>query len=327
MATFLNDEKSRKVIGESASLRGEISSKGKNNFLPSIFEEKQDDKIQDFCQALQINQEYQDDGIEGSVRSGFFGSDAHRETIPQRLRSRSGTVNLGTLNRRLSGSSSESGSSRALRQNSAFAWGNRSKSGILGGYGSLGYGHRKNYSPDVNMMHEEHVPEVIDLNNPEQVKNIAKRFFKEELNMDLSDPVLTKTDDLIARLRWKAEKKFSYDELWHRRRNSLEYTDWLTQGEIAHPSASVFPRSQLSINRNSCKGFNEKLKPFPQLKSKYFEVYYTKPNTNGKSKIENENLATYFGAKSEKTREYSTPDQRRCKEIKHRFYLRQTKWL
>lgn len=49
MVMFLNDEKSRKVIGESVSLCGEILLKGKNNFLLLIFEEKQDDKIQDFC--------------------------------------------------------------------------------------------------------------------------------------------------------------------------------------------------------------------------------------------------------------------------------------
>ena len=51
MATFLNGKKSSN--GEPS--RGTNSSKAKGKFLPSIFEEKQEDKIQDFLQALQID--------------------------------------------------------------------------------------------------------------------------------------------------------------------------------------------------------------------------------------------------------------------------------
>ena len=290
MATFLNGKKS----SNREPSRGTNSSKAKSKFLPSIFEEKQEDKIQDFLQALQIDdvgvQQHQ---MEGSVRSGFNGSDAYSETPGPR--SRAGTANVGNLGRRSSDSSFENCSSRSKRQNSAFAWGIRSKSVIMGGKGSLGYGQRTISSLGVSRGQDDYAPEVIDLTNPEQVKNIATRFFKE-----LSDPGFNNPEDTTTSWSWKTERKFSCDELWHPRRNSSDLTTstWVSNGEILSPFRSISGTSQAPMDKSNFRGFHDNSRPLPQLKSKYFEVYYTEPNTTQKIKIEKENLTTSFEGQS-----------------------------
>lgn len=52
--------------------------------------------------------------------------------------------------------------------------------------------------------------EVIDLTNSEEVKEIARRFFQDELKVDLLDSLFDKPEDFIPNLWWKAERKFSY---------------------------------------------------------------------------------------------------------------------
>lgn len=289
MATFLNGKKSSN--GEPS--RGTNSSKAKSKFLPSIFEEKHEDKIQDFLQALQID-DVERDQMEGSVRSGFNGSNAYSET--QGPRSRAGIAKMGNLGRRSSDSSFEICSShQSKRQNAAFAWGIRSKSGIMGGKGSFGYGQQKSPSPGVSRSLEDYTPEVIDLTDPEQVKNIAARFFEE-----LSDPRFNNSEDITASWSWKTERKFSCDELRDRGRNSSDLTTstWVSNREILRPFRSTSGKSQAPMDKSNFRGFHENSRPLPQLKSKYFEVYYTEPKTTRKIKIEKKNLATSFESQS-----------------------------
>ena len=78
-------------------------------------------------------------------------------------------------------------------------------------------GHRKITSPGVNKTRQVDVAEVIDLTNPEEVKEIARSFFQDELKVDLLNPRFDKPEDFIANLRWKAERKLSYGELQQRR--------------------------------------------------------------------------------------------------------------
>ena len=62
-------------------------------------------------------------------------------------------------------------------------------SGIPSGNQSFGYRQRKITTPGlVNRGSAIDVLEVINLTNPEEAKNLTKRFFEDELKMDLADP-------------------------------------------------------------------------------------------------------------------------------------------
>ena len=62
-------------------------------------------------------------------------------------------------------------------------------SGIPSGNRSFGYRQRKITSPGgVNRGRAINMLEVINLTNPEEAKNLTKRFFEDELKMDLADP-------------------------------------------------------------------------------------------------------------------------------------------
>ena len=61
--------------------------------------------------------------------------------------------------------------------------------GIPSGNRSFGYRQRKITSGGgVNWGRAIDILEVINLTNPEEAKNLPKRFFEDELKMDLADP-------------------------------------------------------------------------------------------------------------------------------------------
>lgn len=291
MATFANNQKS----GNSTETRGGEMARPRSKFLPSIFEEKQDEKIQEFRKTLQINDD-EEEHMKGTVRSGIYDGESVDEKIlqdQQNPRLRVSTAKLKTPVRSSSESRLDQNSWRSKRRHSAFAGGNRLNSSILGGNKSFGYGQRKITSPGVNRGRAVDMPEVIDFTNQEDVKNIAKRFFEEELQMDLSDPRLNKPEDFIASLRWKAESKFSYGELWHRPRNSLQSTASVSDSsEMFQSTASSLDRKQAPIEKTNRNNFHDKLRPFPQLKSKYFQVCYSKPKTIGDANNMKKKLTT-----------------------------------
>ena len=296
MAALLNSSKSS---GSSAAPRGADMARSRNKFLPSIFEEKQDDKIQDFRKALQISEDEEDE-VELAVRSSIHDGQGVDEIVLQEQlgpRCRTGNIKRKTLVRSFSDNRMEHNNPwRSKRQNSAFVGGSRLNSSLLAGNRS--FGQRKITSPGVNRGRAMDMPEVIDLTNPEEVKNIAKRFFEEELKMDSSDPRFIKPEDFIANLHWKAERKFSYGELWHRRRNSLPPTALSVNSPDTFPPPANNLSKKLApttVNKTNQGGLYEKLKPFPQLGSKYFEVCYSKPKTavHGNTEIK-KTLTTSF---------------------------------
>ena len=272
MAALLNNSKNSNT---SVASRGADMPRSRNKFLPSIFEERQDEKIQDFRKALQISVV--------AVRSSVHdGQGADENILQEQLGPRCRTVNSmrKTLVRSFSANRMEHNNQwRTKHQNSAFGGGNRLNSSLLGGNRS--FGQRKMTSPGVNRGRAMDMPEVIDLTNLEEVKNVAKRFFEEELKMDLSDPRFNKPEDFITSLHWKAERKFSYGELWQCRRNPLSPTALLNSPDIFPPTPNMSSKNQAptNVNKTNQGGLYEKLKPFPQLQSKYFQVCYSKPKT------------------------------------------------
>ena len=280
-----------------------MSGRPRNKFLPSIFEEKNDYKIQDFRKPLKISEDDEGD-LDGAVRSGMYeAGEGVDEKIPreqQGPRSRMGAARWKTLIRSYSDNRVDAVSQsgwRLKRQGSAFVGGNRLNSGVPSSNRS--FGQRKITSPGVNRARAVDMPEVIDLTNPEEVKSIAKRLFEKELEMDLSDPRFDKPEDFIASLRWKAERKFSYGELWHRRQTSLQATTLPNNAEIFETTTNTANNKQERVNKNNEVNFFEKLQPYSQLESKYFQVCYSKPKTAGNGNIERKKLTTSFKEQDE----------------------------
>ena len=301
----------------------------RNKFLPSIFEEKNDDKIQDFRKALKISEDEEED-LHLSVRLGMHdGEGADEKNLRYHIRSRTGKFK--GLVRSLIETRFDQSSWRSKRQASAFAGGKRINSGISSsGKLSFGYGQRKVTSPGVNRGRAVEMPEVIDLTNPEEVKNIAKRLFEEELKMDLADPRIDKPEDFIASLRWKAERKFSYGELWHRRRSSLDAASLISNPEIVQPNTNkVNNKLDKRTNKNNQENFFEKLQPFPQLESKYFQVCYSKPKTAGNGNLtEKKKLTTSFKEQAEygsKRRRGRILNETRREKVDKRFEIARSK--
>lgn len=282
MAAFLNNKNS------STPRAATDMARARNKFLPSIFEEKNaDDKIQDFRKALNINEDEEDDQL-AMVRSAIHEAESGEENkAMQRDHSaprRSGTTRLKPLIRSLSDSRMDQW--RSKRHGSAFAGGSRISSGIPSGQRS--FGQRKIASPGVNRARQVDVAEVIDLTNPEEVKEIARRFFQDELKMDLLDPRFDKPEDFIASLRWKAERKFSYGELWQRRMSGV--------GTLLN-SATIHqrPTNDKLVQTNK----DNQVHPYTQVAdSRFLQISYSKPKalktSDGNSFPEKKKLTTSF---------------------------------
>lgn len=87
MAAFLNNSYNK--TGSAPSVSTDMA-QGRNKLLPSIFEEKNDDRIQDFRKALKISED--DDKEEnhrlGMVRLGIHNAesaDDNKPSTPRRL--------------------------------------------------------------------------------------------------------------------------------------------------------------------------------------------------------------------------------------------------
>ncbi|XP_078382238.1 uncharacterized protein LOC144664910 [Oculina patagonica] len=272
--------------------------RARNKFLPSIFEEKNDEKIQDFRKALKISEDDEEEQETNNlVRSAIHEEESADEnkasmaakdpSVPRRAGTASWS-RLKPLVRSLSESRMDQW--RSKRQGSAFAGGSRINSGIASGQRSFGIGQRKITSPGVNRARVE-VAEVIDLTNPEEVKQIARRFFQDELKMDLLDPRFDRPDDFLASLRWKAERKFSYGELWQRR---------MSGGYNGHATLANSSTINQRLNTNKLEQINKysQVQPYTPIDSPFFQVSYSKPKalktSNGNSFAEKKTLTTSF---------------------------------
>ena len=212
MAVFLN--KSNNKTGSAPRMSADIA-RVRNKFLPSIFEEKNDDKIQDFRKALMIREDDdEENGRLAKVRSAIHDAESADDNKPITPGRAITTAGFKPPIRRLSESRMEPW--RSKRQGSAYARGSRSNSCISLGQRSFGIGQRKITSPGVNRARQVDAAEVIDLTNPEEVKEITQRFFQDELKMDLLEPCIDEPEDSLTGLSWKAESTFSYGELWQR---------------------------------------------------------------------------------------------------------------
>lgn len=270
--------------------------RARNKFLPSIFEEKNDDKIQDFRKALKITEDDEEEETNNLVRSAIHEEESADENKASMAMLKDPSVprRAGTAAARLkplvrSFSESRMDQWRSKRQGSAFVGGSRNSS-IASGQRSFGIGHRKITSPGVNRARVE-VAEVIDLTNPEEVKQIARRFFQDELKMDLLDPRFDRPDDFIASLRWKAERKFSYGELWQRRMSG-GYNGHVTLTKSATINQRPSNDKLEQINKYS------QVQPYTQIDSPFFQVSYSKPKalktSNENSFAEKKTLTTSF---------------------------------
>ena len=288
MAAFISNNKNSSAPRVSADV-----ARSRNKFLPSIFEEKNDEKIQDFRKALKISEDDDEEENDNLVRSAIYeaeGFDENKGSIAMSKDPPSVTRRAGTTTRLkpLIRSFSESRMDhwRSKRQGSAFVGGNRINSSIPSGQRSF----RKITSPGVNRARQVDVAEVIDLTNPEEVKEIARRFFQEELKMDLLDPRFDRPEDFIASLRWKAERKFSYGELWQRRMS----VGAVSNGTVINSAAIKQPPNEKLAQINKCS----QVQPFNQIDSPYFQISYSKPKalktSDGNSSAEKKKLTTSF---------------------------------
>lgn len=286
MAAFLNNKNNPRAPADMARVR--------NKFLPSIFEEKNDDKIQDFRKALKINEDEEEEVdplaiVHSALHEAETAEESKTSTIrdQQNASRRTATARLKPLTRSFSESRMDHW--RSKRQGSAFVGGSRINSGIPSGTRS--FGQRKITSPGVNRARQVEVEEVIDLTNPEEVKKIARRFFQDELKMDLLDPRFDKPEDFIASLRWKAERKFSYGELWQRRMSVGAHNATL----ITNPATGWQQRA------NSNKKLHEQgqVHTYAQVNSPFLQISYSKPkalkcSAGGNSVADKKKLTTSF---------------------------------
>lgn len=282
MAAFLNNKNSSapRATADMARVR--------NKFLPSIFEEKNDDKIQDFRKALKINEDDVDEVDQFAMvhsalheaetveeNKGSVMRDSHK--IPRRI----GTARIKPLTRSFSDSRMDPW--RPRRQTSAFVGASRINSGIPTGQRS--FGQRKITSPGVNRARQVDVAEVIDLTNPEDANEIARRFFQDELKMDLLDPRFDKPEDFIANLRWKAERKFSYGELWQRRISGGAHNITLTNN-----SPTIWPSPKCDEKLPTIG----KSHTYTQVNSPFLQIFYSKPKAGGDFFSDKKRLTSSF---------------------------------
>ena len=211
MAVFLNNSNNKT---SSAPRMSADMVRVRSKFLPSIFEEKNDDKIQDFRKAFMLSEDDdEENGRLAKVRSAIHDAETADDNKPITPGRAITTAGFKAPIRRFSESRMEP--SRSKRQGSAYAGGSRSNSCISLGQRSFGIGQRKITSPGVDRARQADAA-VIDLTNPEGVKEIAQRLFQDELKLDMLKPRFDEPEDFLTRLRWKTESTFTYGELWQR---------------------------------------------------------------------------------------------------------------
>ena len=262
MAGFLNNWNNKTV---SAPRMSADMARANNKFLPSIFEEKNDDKIQDFRKSLMLNEEDdEENGQLALVHSAIHdagNTDDHKPSTPQQAIT---AARFKPPIRSFSESRMELW--RSKRQGSAYVGGSRSNSCIPSGQQrSFGIGQRKITSPGVNRARQVDVAEVIDLTNPEEVKEIARRFFQDELKMDSLDPRFDEPEDFLASLRWKAERKFSYGELWQRRMSGGGHNNQTIMMNNATNDKLVQKNKHIQVH------------PYDHTYSPFLQIFYSKP--------------------------------------------------
>lgn len=267
MAAFLNNSNNK--TGSAPGMSADMA-RARNKFLPSIYEEKNDDKIQDFRKALMINEDDdEENGRLAKVHSAIHEAESVDDNKPSTPRRAITAAGFKPPIRRFSESRIEQW--RSKRQGSAYVGGSRSNSCIPLSQRSFGIGQRKVTSPGVNRARQVDVAEVIDLTNPEEVKEIARRFFQDELKMDLLDPRFDEPEDFLARLRWKAERKFSYGELWQRRMSGGGHHNLTMMMNNATINQRTTNDKLVQKNKHSLAN------PHNQTDSPFLQISYSKP--------------------------------------------------
>ena len=257
MAALLNNSNNK--TGSALPVSTDMA-RARNKFLPSIFEETNDEKIQDFRKALMISEGEEEENHQlAKVRSAIHDAESADDNKRAITAARS-----KLLIRSLSESRIEQW--RSKRQESAYVGGSRRNSCISLAQRSFGIGQRKITSPGVNRPRQVDDADVIDLTNPEEVKEIARRFFQDELKMDLLDLPFDKAADFIANLRWKAERKFSYEELWQRR---------MSGG--GHNNLARLMNNATTNDKLAQKNKHSQVHPYNHTDSPFLQISYSKP--------------------------------------------------
>lgn len=266
MAAILNNSNDKT---SSATRKSADMARARNNFLPSIFEEKNDDKIQDFRKALMISED--DDEENGSlakVRSAVYDVDSADDNNPSTPQRAITATRIKPPIRRFSESHGME-QWRSKRQGSAYVGRSRSNSCIPSGQRSFGIGQRKITSPGVNRARQVDVADVIDLTNPEEVKEIARRFFQDELKMDSLDLRFDEPEDFLSSPRRKAEREFIHGELWQRKMSARG----------GHNNQTIMMNNnQRSTNDEQVqKNKHSRIHPYSHTASSFLHISYSKP--------------------------------------------------
>ena len=264
MAAILNNlnDKTSSSTRKSADM-----ARARNNFLPSIFEEKNDDKIQDFRKALMISEdEDEENGSLAKVRSAVYDADSaddNKPSSPQR-------VITGRIKPPIRRFSESHGMEqwRSKRQSSAYVGRSRSNSCIPSGQRSFGIGQRKITSPGVNRARQVDVVDVIDLTNPEEVKEIARRFFQDELKMDFLNARFDEPEDFLASPRRKAEREFIYGELWQRK---------MSGGGHFYQTIMMNSNQRTTNDEHVQQNKHSRIHPYSHTAASFLQISYSKP--------------------------------------------------
>ena len=265
MAANLNHSNNKT---SSAPRKSADMARARNNFLPSIFEEKNDDKIQDFRKALMISgDDDEENGRQANVRSAIHNVDSAEDNKPSTPQRAITVARMKPPIRRFSESHGLE-QWRSKRQGSAYVGRSRSNSCIPSSQRSFGIGQRKITSPGVNRARQVDVADVIDLTNPEDVKEIARRFFQEELKMDFLDLRFDEPEDFLASPKRKAEREFIYGELWQRKMPGGGHNDLTT----------MMNNNQRTTNDEQVQKNNQsRIHPYSHTDSSFLQIFYSKP--------------------------------------------------
>lgn len=251
MAAILHNKTSSSAPRKSADM-----ARAKNNFLPSIFEEKNDDKIQDFRKALMISEDDdEDNALLAKVRSAVQDTDSTDDNKPSTPQRAITAARIKPPIRRFSESHGME-QWRSKRQRSAYVGRSRSNSCIPSGQRSFGIGQRKITSPGVNRAGRQvDVADVIDLTNPEEVKEIARRFFQDELNLDLR---FDEPEDFLASPSRKA--------LWQQ-----------TMSGGGHNNQTIMMNKHTTNDEQVQKNRQSRIYPYSHTASSFLQISYSKP--------------------------------------------------
>ena len=266
MAANLNNSNNKTG---SAPRKSADMARARNNFLPSIFEEKNDDKIQDFRKALMLSEDDdEENGRQANVRSAIHDADSTEDNKPSTPQRAITAARIKPPIRRFSESHGME-QWRSKRQGSAYVGRSRSNSCIPSSQRSFGIGQRKITSPGVNRASRQvDVADVIDLTNPEDVKEIARRFFQEELKMDFLDLRFDEPDDFLASPRRKAETEFIYGELWQRKLSGGRHNNQII---MMNNNQRTNNDEQVQKNKQS------RIRPYSHTDSSFLQISYSKP--------------------------------------------------